>query len=63
MSLDIAVGIVAEYGLDSRGVGVHVLVGANFCPFHIVFTNFRVLPATYPKGTRDSFPGDKVARV
>jgi hypothetical protein len=59
MCLNIAVGIVADYGLDSRGVGVHVLVGANFCPFHIVDTSSGVLPASYPKGTRDSFPGDK----
>jgi hypothetical protein len=58
---DNAVGIVTAYRLDSRGVRVRVPVGARFSHLHAIQTDSGAHPASYPMGTRDSFPGGKVA--
>jgi hypothetical protein len=43
-------------------LGVRVLLEAGyFSPHHRVQTSSGVHPASYPMGTRGSFPGDKVA--
>jgi hypothetical protein len=38
MVMDSAVGIATEYGLDDRGVGFRVPIGAIFSPLHFVQT-------------------------
>jgi hypothetical protein len=55
-SLDSSVGIALGYGLDDRGSRVRFPAGAgNFSLHH------RAHPASYPMGTRGSFPGGKAA--
>jgi hypothetical protein len=50
------------YGLDDRGSGVRIPVGVgNFSLHHRFQNGSRVHPASYPMGTRGSFPGDKAA--
>jgi hypothetical protein len=39
MSRDIAVGIATACGLDDRGVGFRVPVGARFSPLHLFQTS------------------------
>jgi hypothetical protein len=56
---DSSVGIATGYGLDDRGVGVRVSVRSNFSLLHVVQTGSGVHPASYPIGTKDSFPGVK----
>jgi hypothetical protein len=58
-SRDSAVGIATGYGLDGRGVGVRVPVGARFSPLHVVQTGPGASPASYPMGSGSSFPGVK----
>jgi hypothetical protein len=48
------------YGLDDQGVWVPAGAG-NFSPHHCIQTGSRAHPASYPMGTRGSFPGGKVA--
>jgi hypothetical protein len=62
-SWDGAVGIAAGYGLDGRGVGVPVPVGATFYPLQVVQTGSGANPDSYPKGTGGSFHGGKAAGV
>jgi hypothetical protein len=53
--------IMLGYGLDSQGLRVTFLVGAgNFSLHHHVQNGSWDHPASYPMGTRDSFPGGKV---
>jgi hypothetical protein len=63
-SHDSSVGIALGYGLDDRGSRVRFLVGAgNFSLRHHVQNGSGDHPASYPMGTRGSFPGGKAARV
>jgi hypothetical protein len=58
-----SVGIVLGYGLDDQGSRVQFPAGAgNFSLHHHVQNSSGVHPASYPMGTRGSFPGGKVAR-
>jgi hypothetical protein len=61
-SRDSSVGIALGYGLDDRGSRVRFSAGAgNFSLHHRVQHGSGVHPATYPIGTRGSFPGGKAA--
>jgi hypothetical protein len=52
------------HGLDDRGSRVRFLAGAgNFSLHHRVQTDPGAHSASYPMGTRVSFPGDKAAGV
>jgi hypothetical protein len=54
------VGIALGYGLDDRGSGVRFPVGAgNFPLSRCVQNGSGAHPASYPMGTRGSFPGSK----
>jgi hypothetical protein len=53
-------GIALGYGLDNRGVRVPAGAG-NFSLYHRVQTGSGAHPASYPMGTRGSFPGGKAA--
>jgi hypothetical protein len=58
---DRSVGIVLGYRLDDLGSRVWFLVGAgNFSLHHRVQNISGAHPASYPMGTRGSFPGGKV---
>jgi hypothetical protein len=60
-SRDSSVGIVLGYGLDDRGSRVRFPAGADNFSLHHRFQNgFGAHPASYPMGTRGSFPGGKV---
>jgi hypothetical protein len=62
--LSSSVGIALGYGLDDGGSRVRFLAGAgNFSLHHCVQNSSGAHPASYPMGTRGSFPGDKVAGV
>jgi hypothetical protein len=55
-------GIALGYGLDDGGGGVHVPAGAwNFSLHHRFQTGSGAHPASYPMGTRGSFPGGRAA--
>jgi hypothetical protein len=57
-----SVGIVLSYGLDDRGSRVQFLAGAgNFPLHHRIQNGSGAHPASYPMGTRGSFPGGKAA--
>jgi hypothetical protein len=63
-SRDSSVGTVLGYGLDNQGSRVQFLVGAgNFSLHHHVQNSSGAHPASYPMGTRGSFPGGKAAGV
>jgi hypothetical protein len=52
------------YGLDDRSFRVQFPVGAeNFPLYHHVQNGSGAHPASYPMGTRGSFPGGKAARA
>jgi hypothetical protein len=58
----VSYGIALGYGLDDRGSRIPFPVEAgNFSLHHRVQNGFRAHPASYPNGTRGSFPGDKAA--
>jgi hypothetical protein len=60
MSRESSVGIALGYGLDDRGSRVRFPAGAgNFFLHHRVQNGSGVHPASYPVGTRGSFPGVK----
>jgi hypothetical protein len=62
-SRDSSVGIALGYGLDDRGSSVRFPAGAgNFSLHHRVRNGSEAHPASYPMGTRGSFPGGKAAR-
>jgi hypothetical protein len=52
------VSLATLYGLDDLGVGVHVLGGGGY---EFSLLHVWAQPASYPVGTRGSFPGGKVA--
>jgi hypothetical protein len=59
-SRDSSVGIALGYGLTDRGSGARFPAGAgNFSLHHRVQNGSGAHPASYPMGTRGSFPGDK----
>jgi hypothetical protein len=59
---DSSVGIALGYGLDDRGSRVRFPAGAgNFSLHHRVQNDTGAHPASYPMGTRVSFPGIKSA--
>jgi hypothetical protein len=61
-SRDSSVGIALNYGLDDRGSRVRFPAGAgNFSFHHRVQNGSGAHPASYPMGTRGSFPGGKAA--
>jgi hypothetical protein len=61
-SRDNSVGIALGYGLDDRGPRVPFPAGAgNFSLHHQVQNGSGAHPASYPMGTRGSFPGVKAA--
>jgi hypothetical protein len=49
------------YGPDDRGIWVRFLTERDFCVVLSVHTGFGADPATYPMGSRSSFPGVKAA--
>jgi hypothetical protein len=55
-----SVGIATGYRLENRGVGVRVPVGSRIV-LHVAQTGSGAHPASYPMGTRSSFPGGKAA--
>jgi hypothetical protein len=62
-SCDSSVGIVQGYRLDDWGCRIRFLAGAgNFSLHHCVQNGSGSHPASYPMGTRGSFPGSKAAR-
>jgi hypothetical protein len=59
---DSSVGIALDYELDDRGFRVRFPVEAgNFSLHHRVKNGSGAHPASYPMGTRGSFPGGKAA--
>jgi hypothetical protein len=61
-SRDSSVGIALGYGLDDRGSRFRFLAEAwNFSLYHRVQNGSGAQPASYPMGTRGSFPGIKAA--
>jgi hypothetical protein len=61
-SRDSSVVIELGYGLDDRGSRVRFPVGAgNFSLHHRLQNGSGAHPASYPMGTRGSFPGGKAA--
>jgi hypothetical protein len=57
-----SVGIALGYGLDDRGSEVLFPAGAgNFSLHHRVQNSSGAHPASYPMGTKGSFPGGKAA--
>jgi hypothetical protein len=62
MSRDRSVGIATGYGLDDRMIGVRFPAGSGSFSFRRrVQTVSGAHPASYPMGTRSSFPGGKAA--
>jgi hypothetical protein len=61
---DSSVGIALGYGLDDRGSRGRFPAGAgNSSLYHRVQNGSGAHPASYPMGTRGSFPGGKAAGV
>jgi hypothetical protein len=61
-SRDSSVGIALGYGLDDRGSRVRFPAGTgNFSLHDRVHNGSEAHPASYPMGTRVSFPGGKTA--
>jgi hypothetical protein len=61
-SHDSSVGIALGYGLDDRGSRLRLPAGAgNFSRHRRVQNDSGAHPASYPMGTRGSFPGGKTA--
>jgi hypothetical protein len=62
MSRDSSVGIALGYGLDDRAFRVRFPAGAgSFSLHHRVHNSSEAHPASYPVGTRGSFPAGKAA--
>jgi hypothetical protein len=62
LNRDSSVGIALGYGLDDRGSGVRFPAWAgNFSLHHRVQNGSGSHPASYPMGTRTSFPQFKAA--
>jgi hypothetical protein len=64
LSRDSTVSIALGYGLADRGSRVRFPAGAgNFSLHHRVQNGSEAHPASYPMGTRGSFPGGKAAEA
>jgi hypothetical protein len=63
VSRDGSVGIALGYGLDDQGSRVRFPEGVGNFSHHRVENRTKTRPASYPMGTRGSFPGDKAARA
>jgi hypothetical protein len=50
---------VSDYGLDDGAIEVRSPTGADFSSSPCVQTSSGAHPASYPMGTRGSFPGGK----
>jgi hypothetical protein len=62
LALQFSVCIALGYGLDDQGSRVRFSAGAeNFSLHHRVQNVSGAHPASYPMGTRGSFPGGKAA--
>jgi hypothetical protein len=62
MAQSVSVGIALGYGLNDRDSRVRFPAGAgNFSLHHRVQNGFEAHQASYPMGTRGSFPGGKAA--
>jgi hypothetical protein len=62
VSRDSSVGIALGYGLDNQGSRVRFPAGAgNFSLHHRIQNGFGDHTASYPMGTRESFPGSSAA--
>jgi hypothetical protein len=60
--LDSSVGIALGYGLNDRDSRVRFPAGArNSSLHHRVQNGFGAHPASYPMGSRGSFPGSRAA--
>jgi hypothetical protein len=63
-SRDSSVGIALGYGLDDLGSRVRFPAGAGIFSLHYRVQNESgAHPASYPVGTRVSFPGGKAAEA
>jgi hypothetical protein len=63
-SRDSSVGIALSYGLDDRGSSVRFPAGPGiFSLHHRAQNGSGAHSASYPMGTRGSFPGGKAAGV
>jgi hypothetical protein len=60
-SRDSVAGIATGYGLDDRGSEFVSWYRLEFSLLHVVQTDSRVNPTSYPMGTVGSFPGGKAA--
>jgi hypothetical protein len=61
-SRDSSVGIALGYRLEDQGSRIRCPVGAgNFSLHHRVQNGSGAHPASYPMGTKGSFPGSKAA--
>jgi hypothetical protein len=61
-SRDSSVGIAFDYGLENRGSSFRFPAGAgNSSLLHRVQNDSGADPASYPMGTKGSFPGGKAA--
>jgi hypothetical protein len=61
-SRDSSVGVALGYGLDDQSSRVRFPAGAgNFYLHHRVQNGSGIHPASYPTGSRGSFPGSKAA--
>jgi hypothetical protein len=59
-----SVSIELVYGLDDRGSRFRFPAGdGNFSLHHRVQTGSGAHPASYPMGTRGSFPGSKASEA
>jgi hypothetical protein len=56
------IGIATGYRQDNRGAGVPVSVGSRILTSSYHQNSSGVHPASYPVGTRGTFPGGKAAR-
>jgi hypothetical protein len=62
VSRDSSVGVALGYGLDDRDTRFRFPAGAgNFSLHHRVQNGSGAHPASYPMGTRSSFPSSKEA--
>jgi hypothetical protein len=63
-SRDSSVGMALGYELDNRGPRVRFPAGArNFYLHHSIQNGSGAHPASYPMGTRGSFPGGEAAEA
>jgi hypothetical protein len=59
---DSSAGIALGYGLDDRGSRIRFPAGAgNFSLHHRVQSGSGAHPASYPMGSKGSFPGGRAA--